>query len=85
MMEGKANPSIKLMKRISKFKQHAIRNDFLMRADHFIDVQAEYKRTRQEQHDAEWEDRHEDAVFYKEQADHYERLLKEGVIYEPKF
>ena len=56
-----------------------------MRADHFIDVQAEYKRTRQEQHDAEWEDRHEDAVFYKEQADHYEQLLKEGVVYEPKF
>ena len=56
-----------------------------MRVDHLIDVQAEYNRTRQAQHDAEWDGREEDVEFYKGQADDYEILLKKGIIYEPRF
>lgn len=50
---------------------------------YLISVAAEVSRLRREVSDDEWEGR--DAGFKRRELEYYERLAREGVIYEPRF
>ena len=50
-----------------------------------VDVWAELKRLRFLQHDADFEDRSDDAEFYKSRADYFQELIDKGIEYEPLF
>jgi hypothetical protein len=51
--------------------------------ERLISVIHELKRLRKLVDDLEWED--QDASCYKRQLEHYEKLNRDGVIYEPRF
>ena len=52
---------------------------------HLVDCVAEYKKARQLQYDFEWNGQDDKASFYKRQSMYFKKLVKDGVLYEPKF
>ena len=52
---------------------------------HLVDCVAEYKKARQLQYDFEWNGQDDKASFYKHQSMYFKKLVKDGVLYEPKF
>jgi len=45
----------------------------------------ELKSARNRQYDADFEDRSRDAKFYKLKADHFQKLVDQGIEFEPLF
>ena len=53
--------------------------------EHLVDCVTEYRKLRQLQYDREWEDQNDKANFYKHQSMYFKKLVKDGVLYQPKF
>jgi len=53
--------------------------------EHLVDCVTEYRKLRQLQYDQEWEDQNDKASFYKHQSMYFKKLVKDGVLYQPKF
>ena len=53
--------------------------------NNLIDCIMALKRFRQLQYDADFEDRSRDAKFYKLKADHFQKLVDQGIEFEPLF
>jgi hypothetical protein len=54
-------------------------------SNNLVDCIKEMKIARNLQHDADFEDRHKDAAFYKSKADHFRNLVDQGIEFEPLF
>jgi len=52
---------------------------------HLVDCVAEYKKLRQLQYDCEWNGQNDKASFYRSQSMYFKKLVKDGVLYQPKF
>jgi len=52
---------------------------------HLVDCVAEYKKVRQLQYDCEWNGQDEKASLYRNQSVRLKKLIKDGVLYQPKF
>tara|TARA_B110000211_G_C13810166_1_gene434533 strand:- start:43 stop:240 length:198 start_codon:yes stop_codon:yes gene_type:complete len=50
-----------------------------------VDCAMEHKKLHNLYLDADFEDRHDDALFYKSKAEHFKSLVDKGIEYEPKF
>jgi|TARA_R110000787_G_scaffold262417_1_gene367827 hypothetical protein len=53
--------------------------------NNLTDCIKELRVARNKQYDADFEDRVEDAAFYKVKADHFQKLVDQGVEFEPLF